>query len=103
MNRNKIILYIAIIAVFLAVVIPTVYNINVQKQERLYHSMELRVIEASKKCLNAKKCKGKKVFIKQLIDNKYLKDIINPHTNKKIDENSYVRIKDNKYELITVE
>lgn len=103
MNRNKIILYIAIIALALAIAIPTFCNISNQRQEKLYKSMTLKVIEASKKCVNDKKCNSNKIFVKDLIDNKYISNIINPHTNKNLDENSFVRIQNNNYELIVVE
>ena len=98
-DKNKIMIYIALIALILATIISSVLQANNRHKDNLYKSMNLKVIEAAKKCINDEICVGEKVFVKELYDNKYLEEVTNPYTKKTLNENSYFYIHTKSYKL----
>jgi hypothetical protein len=103
MNNNKIVIFISVIAFALIITIPTLININTKHKDNIYKSITLKIEESAKKCVIEEKCKGDKIFIKELYDKKYLEKQINPYNKKYINENSYVTKKGNKYKFIETE
>ncbi|MBE6161303.1 MAG: hypothetical protein E7158_03695 [Firmicutes bacterium] len=103
MNRNKIIINTTIISIVIIVLIPTLYTIIKKHNDRLMEVSTKRIVEAAKKCYDEEKCKSKKITLKELYDNKYLKKESNPITKKYYNEKTYIKKKNNDYKLIIVD
>lgn len=90
-NNNKIIITITIVALFLIITIPTLLKVYDRHNLALKKTMDNKIVEATKKCLNEEKCDEEdKVTLKELYQKKYLKKIINPKTNKEVNSSTYI-------------
>ncbi len=91
MNNNKIIIFIAIIALILIIGVPTILKVRERHNDALYNALDNQIIEAAKKCVNDNKCKeDENIYLKDLYKNKYLKKLVDPITDEYIKESTYV-------------
>ena len=91
---KKYIVFITIGIIFIIIAVPTVYKIIKNYNNKSYLVVEKRIIEATQKCYNEKKCKGKEITLETLYKYKYLDTQVNPVTKKKYD--SSLKIKKSK-------
>lgn len=90
-NYRKII-NICIVIIVTIILIPAAYKTNKYHKDKLYNSLEAKIIEKALKCYNQDECKEKKITLQELYDKKYLEEVINPLNNEYINPNSYVEI-----------
>lgn len=88
---SLIVLSILLISGYTAYKVVTIHNHNVLLVS------EKRIIEAAKNCVNEDKCEGNKITLKNLYEEKYLEQEINPLTKEIYNDNSYVLIKEEKF------
>lgn len=94
MSSNKLIIYITIISVLLIIACPTLYKIVKKNHERLYKVSEKYIIESAEKCYLDGKCKKLNVTLKDLYDNKYIKEeLIDPVTKEVYKDTIFIEIK----------
>lgn len=103
MNTNKITVIGTIIVIILLISIPTIYKVVKNYQNNLYVVVEQKIINSAKKCYYEEKCKENKITLKELYELKYLDKVSNPITKEYYNEESYVKIDDNKFEFIVKE
>ena len=103
MNRSKFIINVTIVGIVLIILIPTVYTIIKNHNDRLIKVSYKRIEEAAKKCVEDEKCTDKKITLKELYDNKYLKKESNPISKEYYNEESYVKKTKDNYKFIVVD
>ncbi len=92
MVQNKIIFYITLVAVGLIIGIPTVKKIQQKHLERLMTVEVLNIKEKAMHCYLKNECQNDKIFLKDLIDKKYLIRGIDPRTDEYFKDDVYVKI-----------
>ncbi len=97
MSSNKIIIYISLIAIILIIAVPTILKVIDYHNEKLYDTMESKIIEKTKICFLEEKCSEDKVSLKKLYSLGYLEKIEDPVKHIYVNENSYVIKKNEKY------
>lgn len=97
MNRNRIIIYITIVAVLAIIIIPTVYTVINNHNTRLLNITHKRIEEAARDCYLDEVCKDKKITLKELYENKYLEKENNPITKIYYNQESYVIVTKDAY------
>ena len=102
MNRSKFVINVTIIGIVLIILIPTVYKIVVEHNDRLLKVTTKRIEEAAKNCKLDEKCTNDKITLKELYDKKYLKKESNPITKKYYNEESYVKVNKNNYKFVEI-
>ena len=100
MNRSKFVINVTVIGIVLIILIPTVYKIVKEHNDRLMMVTTKRIEEAAKDCKMAEICKNEKITLKELYDNKYLEKESNPITKEYYNENSYVEV--NNYKFVEI-
>jgi len=90
MTKNKVIIYITIIAIILIIGCPTVYKVIKNHKEKLIMITEKRIIEAAQKCWNEDNCVEEEISLKELYENNYLEKEADPITKKYYNENSKI-------------
>lgn len=93
MNKNyRRIINIGIIIIITIVLVPAAYKTNKSHRDKLYSSLEAKIIETALKCYNKEECENKKITLQELYDKEYLEKVINPLNNEYINPNSYIEI-----------
>ncbi len=90
MNKTLVVSLMSFIGIIIIIVICTIVQINSDKQEEIYNKTIKTITQASIECVKEKKCKNKKITLKELYNNKYLEKQINPKTKKEFNKNSYI-------------
>ena len=80
----------------------TTFKVLINHHSKLHLVTDKRITEAAFKCVNEHNCDNYPVTLKQLYDNKYLTNEINPVTKEYYNENSYVTIKEDKLTFVVV-
>ena len=89
MNNNKIILIIAFVALIIIITVPTILTVEDRHNKALLKTMDNKIIESAKKCLNDNKCDDEdNITLKELYEKKYLTKVINPVTNEYVKDSS---------------
>ena len=90
-NKKVIILTLAIIAGM--IIIPTIYKVHSEHNDRLVSVVEKEFLYYAKKCYYEDACSSK-VTLNDLYEKEYIKEkLANPITKKYYDTSSYVDIK----------
>ena len=98
-NTKVIVLTVAIIAGM--IIIPTIYKVHVQHNEKLILVVENQFAYYAKECYLNDAC-GSNVTLKDLYDKGYLEDkLTNPITKKYYDEASFINLDTKKINLIS--
>lgn len=104
MTRNKNIILGGILVIILLISFKTYYEINKSHKEKLFNAMNKQVEEAALKCYNEENCLNDKIYLEELYEKDYLKEIINPLNNEYLDKSSYIEIKGlNEAELVIID
>lgn len=104
MNLNKIFIYLTTIAVIAIIAIPSAYKVVKENREKLYLVNEKLVTENALRCVYEGKCTDKKITLKTLYDNMYIKNkVIEPVKKIVYSEESYVLIENGKATFYPVE
>lgn len=98
MVSNKVIFYLALIAIIVLIAVPTISKINQTHTERLLKVEVLYMKEKAMACYLKNECK-EKVTLKELVEKKYLTRGIDPRTNEYFKDDVYVVIKDHQTSL----
>ncbi len=103
MNTNKITIVGSIIIIILIISIPTIYKVVMIHHNNLYRVVEEKIIEQAKKCRNDGVCLNETITLKELYQNNYLDKVSDPVTKEYYNEESYLKIENDKYEFIVKE
>lgn len=90
MNKRKIAILLTLSCIFILIMIGTIIELNNIEKEKQYNYVVKQIESATIKCVRDKKCEMGKITMKKLIDEKYIEEQINPKTNEKINEKSYM-------------
>lgn len=85
------------------ILIPTLYSVIKNHNDKLLEVSYKRIEEAAKKCYLDKKCSNEKITLKELYDNNYLEKESNPVTKEYYNEKSYVLVKDKTFKFKIVD
>ena len=99
---NKICITVTIIIIITLLIGVTTYKVVDKHNDKLMEVEEKYIIETAKKCLNEKKCSGRKITLQTLYDLEFLDMQANPVTKEYYNPESYVEIKDANYTFIVV-
>lgn len=94
MEKNKTIFIVIFVMIILTIAVPTIMQINENHQNRLMKVETLAIKENALKCYLKKDCLNNKIYLKELIEKKYLQRGINPKTDEYFKDDVYVLIKD---------
>ena len=92
-NDNSIpfILLATFVSVLLIIIIPTIYKVIKENQDKKALANEKLIIEKAEKCIYESKCTSSVVTLKTLYNLNYLEDeIINPYNKTIYSTDSYV-------------
>ena len=103
MNRNKVIIYITIVALVLIILIPTTMKIVKKHNNRMISVTHKRIEEATRECYLDGKCMDEKTTLKKLYENDYLKKESDPITKEYYNEESYVERKGKTFNFVEVD
>ncbi len=99
---NKWIISGTIVIISLLIVITTTYKVIKIHNSKILLVESKYIIEASKRCVNEKKCNEDIITLKTLYELNYLEKQVNEVTKEYYNENSYVKITNGNYEFIIV-
>ena len=95
MSKNKFIIFVTIVAITLMLGIPTYSKVHNNHKTRVYMTLKEKLKTKAIQCWSENKCESDTIYLKDLYSNNYLDKLIDPMTNKEVNENSYIQ-KDNK-------
>lgn len=98
---NKVIMYASIIVSLGLIIGVTTFKVINNYNEKVLYSEAKYIIEQAKDCINLKKCSGDAITLKELYEHGLEKQV-NSVTKEYYNENSYVEIKDSKYNFVIV-
>lgn len=93
-KTTKTIIISTILVIIILIAITTSYQINLKHKQKLFSSMQNKIIDQALKCHNEDNCQENKILLKELYEKKYLETIINPLNDEYLNENSYIEILD---------
>lgn len=97
MKNNNFISLIAIIAILLIIIVPSILKVSDNHKQKLYDSKISQVKEKAILCILEKKCINEKIYLKDLYEYGYIKDkVVNPITKEYFNEDESYLIKKNK-------
>jgi len=99
MSRNKIVIYITIIAIVVLITIPTIITIIDNYNTKLYNTTISKIKTAAKECVNKELCINEKITLKELYDHDLLTKVVNPLTKEFFSETSYITINGNDFDF----
>ena len=99
----KKIIIITICIVILLISSFTTYKVVKKHQYHLMEVTKKRIIEASTKCINQKKCDKYPITLETLYKLKYLEKEVNPVTKEYYNQKSYVEKKKNNLNFVIVD
>lgn len=100
MNQKRIMIGLTIIGLLIIVTLATVIKIKENEINEKYNFIVDNFVFYAKKCVKEEKCTKNTVTIKELYDNEYLSEQINPKTKNSFNEKSYIKVLDYKFVLI---
>ncbi len=95
MKKNKICIYITVLASFLMIALPTTYKVVKKHNERLLINTVETIVEAAKDCYYNDSCINDEITLEELYEKTSLTTMSNPITKKIYNPSSYVSVKDN--------
>lgn len=96
MNISKITIYVTIFLVVMIIGVPTFYKVIKNNNKKISLVTEKKIIEKAYECIYDGKCTSNKVYLKELYDNKYLRETLSDPVSKTIySEDSFVLINKN--------
>lgn len=97
---------LSIVIIFIIILLIggfTAYKVISMHNDNLILVTEKRIIEAAQRCWREDKCHNDVVTLKELYENNYLEQEINPLTKEIYNEASYVTKKENSYQFKVVD
>ncbi len=95
MNKDKIVVYVAIILLIVIISIPTIIKINNKHNQRLSNVVINEIITAAKNCFYSESCVENEITLEELYEKTNLEKVVNPITKKEYNKASYVDVKKN--------
>ncbi len=95
MSKNKIISYVSILIIVLAVFTTTALKVYKMHNERLLEVTTKAIIDSAKKCYYNNSCVNNRITLNELYDKMGLSTQTNPITKKVYNDQSYVDVKNN--------
>jgi len=99
MRNNRIVLCITIIALILIIAFPTMTKIKDRNLTRTNKVLENKLKTTAISCWNQNICKSDIVYLKELKDYHFIKNIVNPLTDKNLSDESFVQKEKNEYKV----
>ena len=90
-----------IIALLLILGIPTMLKLKEEQDKNIELVITNKIKDSANRCWNTDNCINNKVYIKELYNMGFLKQIVNPKTKEYISEESYA-IKENNEVKVTI-
>ncbi len=90
--KNKIIIYGAIVAIILIIIIYSVVLVYQDHQDKKYLVMEKKVCEAALNCYNHHECPTTEIKLQELYDLNYLDQVVNPQNKEYLNPDTLIII-----------
>ena len=101
-KMNRKVIGLTIIVIIGMILFPTIYKIVIRHNTNLIKVVENEFSYQAKNCYNDKKCLNKKVYLKELYENKYIESkLTNPINKKYYSEESFIDLESGEIKLIS--